>query len=75
MRELGAVMADEQAVELQPFERYRCRVIDHLQLWGCYPECSALGIYHLHREPGIPGVATAHFRWDGKRRVEVGSSS
>ncbi len=31
MRELGAVMADEQAVELEPFERYKRRVIDHLQ--------------------------------------------
>ena len=50
-------------------------VLTSHELWGCYPECSALGIYHLHREPGIPGVATAHFRWDGERRVEVGSSS
>lgn len=31
MRELGTVMADEQAVELEPFERYKRRVIDHLQ--------------------------------------------
>ena len=31
MRELGAVMADDQAVELEPFERYKRRVIDHLQ--------------------------------------------
>jgi uncharacterized protein (TIGR02677 family) len=31
MRELGTVMADEQAVELVPFERYKRRVIDHLQ--------------------------------------------
>jgi len=31
MRELGAVMADERAVELEPFERYKRRVIDHLQ--------------------------------------------
>lgn len=31
MRDLGAVMADEQAVELEPFERYKRRVIDHLQ--------------------------------------------
>ncbi len=46
-------------------------VLTSHELWGCYPECSALGIYHLHREPGIPGVATAHFRWDGERRVEV----
>jgi hypothetical protein len=46
-------------------------VLTSHELWGCYPECSALGIYHLHREPGIPGVATAHFRWDGQRRVEV----
>jgi len=30
MRELGTVMADEQAVELGPFERYKRRVIDHL---------------------------------------------
>ena len=50
-------------------------VLTSHELWGCYPECSALGIYHLHREPGIPGVATAHFRWDGERRMEVGSSS
>jgi uncharacterized protein (TIGR02680 family) len=46
-------------------------VLTSHELWGCYPELSALGIYHLHREPGIPGVATAHFRWDGTRRVEV----
>jgi ABC-type molybdate transport system ATPase subunit len=50
-------------------------VLTSHELWGCYPECSALGIYHLHREPGIPGVATAHFRWDGERRVEVGSAA
>lgn len=31
MRELGAIMADEDAVELEPFERYKRRVIDHLQ--------------------------------------------
>ena len=31
MRELGAVIADEQAAELEPFERYKRRVIDHLQ--------------------------------------------
>ena len=49
-------------------------VLTSHELWGCYPELSALGIYHLHREPGIPGVATAHFRWDGRRRVE-GSGS
>ncbi len=47
-------------------------VLTSHELWGCYPELSALGIYHLHREPGIPGVAAAHFRWDGERRVEVG---
>ena len=46
-------------------------VLTSHELWGCYPECSALGIYHLHREPGIPGVAAAHFRWDGERRIEV----
>jgi hypothetical protein len=46
-------------------------VLTSHELWGCYPELSALGIYHLHREPGIPGVATAHFRWDGRRRIEV----
>jgi len=31
MRDLGTVMADEHAVELEPFERYKRRVIDHLQ--------------------------------------------
>jgi hypothetical protein len=41
------------------------------ELWGCYPELGALGIYHLHREPGVPGVASAHFTWDGRRRIEV----
>lgn len=46
-------------------------VLTSHELWGCYPEVSALGIYHLHREPGLPGVASAHFRWDGERRVEV----
>ena len=46
-------------------------VLTSHELWGCYPELSALGIYHLHREPGIPGVATAHFRWDGERRIEI----
>ncbi|MGZ4172913.1 MAG: TIGR02677 family protein [Solirubrobacteraceae bacterium] len=30
MRELGAVMVNDQAVELEPFERYKRRVIDHL---------------------------------------------
>ncbi len=50
-------------------------VLTSHELWGCYPELSALGIYHLHREPGIPGVATAHFRWDGRRRVEVSEAA
>src|SRR5579875_229001 len=31
MRELGTVMADERAVEQEAFERYKRRVIDHLQ--------------------------------------------
>jgi len=46
-------------------------VLTSHELWGCYPECTALGIYHLHREPGIPGIAMAHFRWDGQRRIEA----
>ncbi len=50
-------------------------VLTSHELWGCYPELSALGIYHLHREPGIPGVATAHFRWDGSRRVEISGAA
>ena len=29
-------------------------VLTSHELWGCYPELSALGIYHLHREPGHP---------------------
>jgi uncharacterized protein (TIGR02677 family) len=35
MRELGTVMADEQAVEQQAFERYKRRVIDHLTGFRC----------------------------------------
>jgi uncharacterized protein (TIGR02677 family) len=31
MRDLGAVMADEEAIEEAPFEQYKRRVIDHLQ--------------------------------------------
>jgi len=50
-------------------------VLTSHELWGCYPELSGLAIYHLHREPGIPGVATAHFRWDGRRRVEVSEAA
>jgi uncharacterized protein (TIGR02680 family) len=46
-------------------------VLTSHELWGCYPELGALGIYHLHREPGVPGVASAHFTWDGRRRIEV----
>lgn len=31
MRDLGAVMASEQVIDAEPFERYKRRVIDHLQ--------------------------------------------
>ncbi|GAB3868188.1 TIGR02680 family protein [Dactylosporangium cerinum] len=39
------------------------------RLWGCFPEVPSLGIYECLRDPAQPGVATLHFRWDGRRRT------
>ena len=38
------------------------------RLWGCFPEVPSLGIYECLRDPAQQGVATLHFRWDGRRR-------
>jgi hypothetical protein len=45
------------------------------KLWGCYPELSGLAIHHVHGDPGIPGVAIAHFRRDGTRRVAASEAA
>lgn len=35
------------------------------ELWCCERELEHLSIYQVHREEGVPGVATVHFLWDG----------
>jgi len=42
------------------------------RLWGCFPTVPSLEIYEALREPSRPGVALAHFHWDGARRHLVG---
>lgn len=44
-------------------------VLTSERLWGCFPEVPSLGIYECLRDPAQPGVATLHFRWDGRRRT------
>jgi uncharacterized protein (TIGR02680 family) len=44
-------------------------VLTSERLWGCFPEVPSLAIYECLRDPGQPGVATLHFRWDGHRRT------
>jgi uncharacterized protein (TIGR02680 family) len=44
-------------------------VLTSERLWGCFPEVPSLGIYECLRDPTRPGVATLHFRWDGRRRT------
>jgi hypothetical protein len=44
-------------------------VLTSERLWGCFPEVPSLGIYECLRDPTQPGVATLHFRWDGRRRT------
>lgn len=41
--------------------------------WGCYEQVEGLSIYHLRREPALPGVYLERFLWDGRRRTEVGA--
>lgn len=35
------------------------------ELWCCERELEHLSIYQVHREEGVPGVATVHFLWNG----------
>ncbi len=42
------------------------------RMWGCFREVPSLEIYEALREPSVPGVALAHFRWDGHERHLVG---
>ncbi len=46
-------------------------VLTSERLWGCFPTVPGLEIYEAIREPGTPGVALAHFHWDGHRRTLV----
>jgi hypothetical protein len=39
--------------------------------WGFYEELDGLATYHLQRQPGIPGVYTDWFRWDGQQAHEL----
>ncbi|MFI7219975.1 TIGR02680 family protein [Micromonospora maritima] len=48
-------------------------VLTSERLWGCFPEVPSLGIYECLRDPAQPGVATLHFRWDGRRRTVLTS--
>jgi len=48
-------------------------VLTSERLWGCFPEVPALGIYECLRDPAQPGVATLHFRWDGRSRTVLTS--
>ncbi|GAA0405567.1 TIGR02680 family protein [Micromonospora gifhornensis] len=48
-------------------------VLTSERLWGCFPEVPSLGIYECLRDPTQPGVATLHFRWDGRRRTVLTS--
>ncbi|GIF26687.1 uncharacterized protein (TIGR02680 family) [Actinoplanes tereljensis] len=48
-------------------------VLTSERLWGCFPEVPSLGIYECLRDPTQVGVATLHFRWDGRRRTVLTS--
>jgi hypothetical protein len=39
--------------------------------WGFYRELDGLATYHLQREPGIPGVYSDRFVWDGQQAHEM----
>lgn len=41
-------------------------VITSERLWGDHAELPALGIYEALRNPGEPGIAQAHYTWDGR---------
>lgn len=49
-------------------------VMTSYEEWGFYEQLDGLSTYHLAREPGVRGVYSEWFVWDGKRSVEMGSA-
>ncbi|WP_343070782.1 TIGR02680 family protein [Nocardiopsis mwathae] len=47
-------------------------VLTSERVWGCFPSVPSLHIYECLRDPAVPGIATLHFSWDGRRRRLVG---
>lgn len=47
-------------------------IITSERLWGCFPTVPSLHIYECLRDPGVRGVATVHFTWDGRHKRLVG---
>lgn len=41
-------------------------VVTSERLWGDHPEVPELAIYEALRNPGEPGIAQAHYTWDGR---------
>ncbi|WP_428266235.1 TIGR02680 family protein [Haliangium sp.] len=48
-------------------------VMTSYEEWGFYAELDGLSTYHLSREPGLPGVYTEWFLWDGHQVQELGA--
>lgn len=49
-------------------------VVTSERLWGDHPELPELAIYEALRNPGEPGIAQAHYTWDGRALQAVGPS-
>lgn len=47
-------------------------VVTSERLWGDHPELPELAIYEALRNPGEPGIAQAHYTWDGRALQAVG---
>ena len=47
-------------------------VVTSERLWGDHPEVPSLAIYEALRNPGEPGIAQAHYTWDGRALQAVG---
>ncbi|MDS1270297.1 SbcC/MukB-like Walker B domain-containing protein [Lipingzhangella sp. LS1_29] len=47
-------------------------VLTSERLWGCFASVPSLHIYECMRDPQVPGIATLHFSWDGRRRRLLG---
>lgn len=49
-------------------------VVTSERLWGDHPEVPELAIYEALRNPGEPGIAQAHYTWDGRALQAVAPS-